>query len=241
MGVSSLRKGMTVLRNTPFHPQWFVTKGKDRRLRHLGRLEGDVLDIGCTDKALAGHLPQGCRYVGLDYYATVQSFYSTRPDVYGDACRLPLAGRSMDGILLFEVLEHVPDPEAALAELSRVLKPRGLLLLSVPFIYPVHNAPFDFHRFTRHALERSLQRHGFEVESIEPRLRSIEVGGLMTSLALGDAARRIGTSFRWAFPFLIPIGVGVLLVNVTAWALSRLLPGSDFMPEGYDVVAVRRT
>jgi len=231
---------MAMLRTTPFHPQWFVAKGKDRRLRHLGRLHGNILDIGCTDKVLARHLPEGCRYLGLDYYATVQNFYSTRPDVYGDACRLPLAGESMDGILIFEVLEHVPDPEAALAEVSRVLKPEGVLLLSVPFIYPVHNAPFDFHRFTRHALERSLRRHGFEVESIESRLLSIEVAGLMTNLALGDAARRIGTSYRWAFPVLIPIGVCVLLVNVTAWVLSFLLPGSDFMPEGYDVVAVRR-
>ena len=240
MDGGSLRKGMARLRSTPFHPQWFVAKGKDRRLRHIGRLHGNILDIGCTDKVLARHLPEGCRYLGLDYYATVQSFYSTRPDVYGDACRLPLAGASMDGVLIFEVLEHVPDPEAALAEVSRVLKPEGVLLLSVPFIYPVHNAPFDFHRFTRHALERSLRRHGFEVESIEARLLSIEVAGLMTSLALGDAARRIGTSYRWAFPVLILIGVGVLLVNVTAWILSRLLPGSDFMPEGYDVVAVRR-
>lgn len=240
MDGNSLRKGMAMLRGTPLHPQWFVSKGKDRRLRHLNRLRGDILDIGCTDKKLASHLPKGCRYLGLDYYATVQSFYSTRPDVYGDACRLPLTGESMDAILIFEVLEHVPDPDAALAELSRVLRPEGILLLSVPFIYPVHNAPFDFHRFTRHALERSLREHGFEVETIEARLRSMEVAGLMTSLALGDAARRIGKSYRWALPLLIPIGVGVLLVNVTTWLASRLLPGSEFMPEGYDVVAVRR-
>lgn len=228
------------LRLTPLHPQWFVSDDQDQRLRHLHRLSGDVLDIGCSDKALAAHLPDGCRYLGLDYYTTARTIYGTRPDVYGDACNVPLRGDCMDAVMLFEVLEHVPDPDAALAEISRVLRPGGVLLLSVPFMYPIHNAPFDFHRFTRHALMRSLQEHDFEVESITPRLRSMEVGGLIASLALGDAALQIVARHRWALPALIPIALLVLLSNVSAWLLARVLPGSDFMPGGYEAVAVRR-
>lgn len=239
MDVRKIKKRVEWLRRTPLHPQWFVSGDQDQRLRHLHRLSGDVLDIGCSDKALARHLPKDCRYVGLDYYATVHTIYGTHPDVYGDACRLPLRNGCMDAVMLFEVLEHVPDPRDALAEISRVLRPGGMLLLSVPFMYPIHNAPFDFHRFTRYALRHSLQQHGFEIESISPRLHSMEVGGLTTSLALGDAARQVLERHRWALPAVIPIALLVLLSNISAWLLARVLPGSDFMPGGYEAVAVR--
>ena len=227
------------LRRTPLHPQWFVSGDQEIRLRHLHRLSGDVLDIGCSDKVLEKHLPDGCRYLGLDHYVTVRTFYDTHPDVFGDACSLPLRRKCMDGVMIFEVLEHVPDPGAALSEIARVVRPGGMLLLSVPFLYPIHNAPFDFHRFTRHALLRALQEHGFTVQLIEPRLRSVEAGGLMMSLALGDACRQIFKRHRWMLPIVPLIALLVCLTNVSAWALSRLLPGSDFMPGGYDVVATR--
>src|SRR5690242_6873617 len=173
MDATSLRRGLDFFRNTPFHPQWFVLRGRDRRLGHLSRVSGDVLDIGCTDKALANHLPRGCRYVGLDYYATVKNFYDTRPDVYGDACKLPFADASLDAVLFFEVLEHVRDAQAAVSEVSRVLKPGGILLMSMPFMYPIHNAPFDFQRFTRHGLEWVLAEHGLAAERVEARLHSM--------------------------------------------------------------------
>jgi SAM-dependent methyltransferase len=239
MDVSVIRRYLAPIRRTPFHPQWLVSGNQRQRCNHLNLLSGLVLDIGCADKSLANQLPDGCSYIGLDYYATVQTIYHTRPDIYADAGRLPLVRACADGVLLFEVLEHVPDPEAAIAEIARVLRPEGKLLLSVPFLYPIHNAPYDFHRFTRYALLRLMHKHGFEVKVLEPRLRSFEVGGLLVCLALGDAAKMIVERHKWAILALIPIGLMVLLSNVWAWLLARVLPGSDFMPGGYELVAVR--
>jgi len=227
------------LNHTPLHPQWFVRRVQRNRLRHLHLLSGDVLDIGCSDRALAKYLPEGCHYVGLDYYATVAAFYATRPDVFGDACALPMRDACMDGVMLFEVLEHVPDPQAVLAEIARVLRPGGVLLLSIPFMYPIHNAPFDFHRFTLHGLQRALTIHGFDAEIIQPRLRALEVGGLVMGLALGDACLGIWRRHRWALPIVPLLALLVLLGNLLAWTLARLLPGSDFMPGGYQAVAVK--
>lgn len=227
------------LRRTPLHPQWFVSGDQDGRLQNLHRLSGAVLDVGCSDRALENYLPTGCRYFGLDHYTTARTFYDSHPDLFGDACRLPLSDDCMDGVMIFEVLEHVPDPEAALSEIARVLRAEGMLLLSVPFLYPIHNAPFDFHRFTKHALLRALHRQGFLVESIKPRLRSMEVAGLMMSLALGDAGRQIMRRHRWAVPVIPALALVIVVVNLCAWMLARVLPWSDFMPGGYEVVAIR--
>ena len=52
------------------------------------------------------------------------------------ALQLPFADRSFDKVLCSEVLEHIPDYQAALAEIYRVLKPGGLLAISVPRYFP---------------------------------------------------------------------------------------------------------
>lgn len=234
-----LKRNFCWLRRTALHPQWFVSGDQRGRLRNLHLLSGAVLDIGCSDRSLEKHLPRSCSYLGLDHYVTARSFYDGRPDLFGDACQLPLRDACMDGVMVFEVLEHVPYPSTALIEIARVLRPGGVLLLSVPFLYPIHNAPYDFHRFTKHALLRAFREAGFVVKEIRPRLRSMEVGGLMVALALGDAGRQILRHYRWAIPAVPVLGLMVCLVNIFAWASARLLPGSDFMPGGYEVVATR--
>ena len=240
MNVRAIRKFLAPLRRTPFHPQWFVSNDKELRQQQLHLLSGIVLDIGCSDRTLSSSLPASCHYIGLDYYTTVQSIYGTRPDVFGDASLLPIKNQSIDCVTLFEVLEHVPDPGATIAEIARVLRPGGILLLSAPFLYPIHDAPFDFHRFTQYALTRLMDKNNLEISTIKSRLRSFEVAGLFVSLALGDAAKSIVEKHRWAFLALLPIAVMVFLSNMSAWLFACLLPNSSFMPGGYELVAKRR-
>lgn len=61
---------------------------------------------------------------------------------------LPLEDESVDTVILSDVLEHIFKPEFLLREIHRVLSPGGALLLNVPFIYPEHEKPYDYFRYT---------------------------------------------------------------------------------------------
>ncbi|MEV6928614.1 class I SAM-dependent methyltransferase [Dactylosporangium sp. NPDC051485] len=82
-------------------------------------------------------------------------------DVVTDLRRLPLADGSLAGGVSVAVLEHVPDPAAHIAEMHRVLRPGGRMLVFVPFMQPFHASPYDFQRFTEVGLRE--QFGAFEV------------------------------------------------------------------------------
>lgn len=94
----------------------------------------------------------------------------------GSVLDIPLRDESLDSILCLQVLEHVPDPERAMREFYRCLKPGGTLLLSVPHLAYLHNEPRDYLRFTKHGLRTFLERAGFSDIEITP------AGGLLSFL-----------------------------------------------------------
>lgn len=83
------------------------------------------------------------------------------PDVCGDASYLPFSNEVFSAVYCFEVLEHCEFPEKVLEEIQRVLRPSGLLLMSIPFLYPQHADPFDFQRWTEKKIERELKKRDF--------------------------------------------------------------------------------
>lgn len=91
---------------------------------------------------------EGVRYYCLDILP------SQGLDVVGDLLSLPFASKVADGIICHAVLEHVCEPQAAVREIHRVLKPGGVAFLYVPFLYPYHGNPGepDCYRFTRDGL-----------------------------------------------------------------------------------------
>lgn len=98
-----------------------------------------VIDVGCGDgRHIAEAARRGCFAVGLDYDATElrqarARIGTDRVDlVVGDASRLPFRNRAFDAVICTETLEHLPDDSGAIAEIARLLKPRGRLLGAVP-------------------------------------------------------------------------------------------------------------
>lgn len=119
-----------------------------------------VIDVGCGEKPYADFF-EGADYVGLNY-----GMDDASPEIVGDAQQLPLRSGCADIVFSTQVIEHVPHPEKLVQEAFRVLKPRGVLLLTGPFYWPLHEEPDDFYRFTRYGFEHMLASAGFEVMSI---------------------------------------------------------------------------
>ena len=229
--------GMTVLdllKKTPLHPQWFAFFREERNLRRsCEKLAGVVLDIGCADSKPRRHLPADAEYYGLDYFDTATAWYGTRPDVFGDAQQLPFAPDSVDHVLLLDVLEHIPEPDRCLAEIRRILKRDGTLTVQVPFMYPVHDAPLDFHRWTRFGLRAAAQRAG--LASTEERTigHPLETAALNTNIAMSKTCLNwiSGRNPLMILSVLLP--VIVFVVNSLAWVGARLSRHDDMMPYAY--------
>ncbi len=136
--------------------QWLASQ------RH--HVTGRLLDSGCGNQPFAAwYRPLVTAAVCLDA-APLPGV-----DVIGFADRLPFADASFDTVLATEVLEHVEDAERAVADIARVLVPGGCALITVPYLYPTHEAPYDFRRFTHYGLASVLRRHGLEVVSLDAK------------------------------------------------------------------------
>ncbi len=80
-----------------------------------------------------------------------------RPDILGDICNYDFGRRQFDVVVISEVLEHLKSPSLGLKTIHRILKDNGRLVLSTPFILPLHDRPHDYFRFTRYGLEVLLK------------------------------------------------------------------------------------
>lgn len=122
-----------------------------------------VLDLGggapFKGKIKESDLLPHTRYYCMDYA------FAGRPHVVGNIQRLPFKSERCDGILCVAVLEHVAEPQRAVDEMFRILKPGGILVGFVPFLYPCHGSPSDYWRFTEEGLRFMLRRFD-EVEVV---------------------------------------------------------------------------
>src|SRR6476660_5977655 len=115
-----------------------------------------TLDIGAQNGPYAALFP---RRVALDVQRGVGV------QIIGDAQLLGIRDASFDVVLCTEVLEHLPEPQRAIDEMFRVLTPGGQLLLTTRFLFPIHDAPHDYFRFTKYGLRHLLRR--FEIIELQ--------------------------------------------------------------------------
>jgi SAM-dependent methyltransferase len=173
-----------------------------------------VTDVVCVDWATRGGVSH------LDYAVDLNS-------------RIPLPDARFDTILATDVLEHISHPAHLFQEISRLLRPGGVLIAGVPFLYWIHEEPHDYYRYTEFALRQLCVESGMTVLSLEPYGGAPEV--TMDTIAKTLSYGRFGTSHfgRWMVTAIVLIGEACLGSSVGR-RLSRATAHN--FPMGYCLI-----
>jgi SAM-dependent methyltransferase len=116
-------------------------------------LNGSVLDIGGDRRAEYQALIKGTHTLTV-----VNLDEKSKPDIFHDLEKpLPVQDNQFDHVLLINVLEHIFNYRELLKESIRAIKFGGTVVVIVPFLFPIHPSPNDFHRFTEQTLRKELE------------------------------------------------------------------------------------
>jgi SAM-dependent methyltransferase len=126
-----------------------------------------VLDAGAGECRFKPRL-KNKSYVAIDAAWGDATWNYSQLDAVGALDRLPFTSGVFDCVICTQVLEHVQEPQLVLNELFRALKQGGVICLTAPQGWGVHQAPHDYFRFTNYALQYLLEKAGFESLSITP-------------------------------------------------------------------------
>lgn len=172
--VESKRMFNTALLGVFINPFYFIRRGLYKGvLSNNGYLKGRLLDFGCGSKPYK-ELFDVKEYIGLDIEESGHSHQHEGIDVYYEGSVIPFQDDNFDSIFSSEVFEHIFNLEEILAELHRVLKPGGHMLITLPFVWEEHEIPYDFARYTSFGIEHLLKKNGFEIVTTKKTTNYVE-------------------------------------------------------------------
>ena len=192
--------------------------------------QGRLIDLGC------GKVPlyEAYRDSVTDTICVDWSFSPHRNEYSDYECdltqTLPFRDGEFDTLILSDVLEHIPEPAKLWQEMHRIAAPQGKVIMNVPFYYPLHEEPYDYYRYSEHALRRFAQLAEFRILFLKP---------------LGGSPEIITDMFAKHLPFIPLVGPGLsLAVQCLAGACLKTGIGrrlseqtSRKLPFGYFLVA----
>ena len=177
-------------------------------------VNGLVLDAGCGARPYEQIVVEaGGRYVGID----VEIRGNRGADVVANSLNLPFKDETFNTILSTQVIEHVRDPSRLMEEAARVLKRGGHLILTAPMMWPLHEEPYDFFRFTRFGLECLVEHSGLTCMRLDERTGGWRSLAQLLALTLNDIFGK--KRFPRVLSKLVMVPVMFL-----ATLLDRLLP-----------------
>lgn len=226
------------LKNTWFHPRYISKKYIHKLLFSIKNYaHGKMLDIGCGLKPYESLFEdQVNNYIGMDWPAAPGK---AKLDIVADALALPILNNSVDTVLATELIEHLPDPEQFIAEVSRVLRKNGFFILSFPFMEALHEEPRDYFRFTHHGIRVILERNGFSICRILRKGGLAAVLGYFLSQSLYELANPINekglrTNHLVRTTLILPLCFGIQLL---LYAFDQFIKESKYTL-GYVIVAI---
>ncbi len=193
--------------------------------------------------AAARTLDIGSGGSGYDRYflnrVTVDIDPARKPDIVADAEHLPFKDGEFSRILCTEVLEHVRNPRAAIAEMYRVLAPGGTLILTTRFVYPLHDTPHDYWRFTRYGMEELFR--DWEIEELVPETVDAEtIGVLVQRMGLQTRMRFNKLTKLLTFGLASIAPIGNRFIRTRFGEIQKRTPEEHLLASGYYLVAHKR-
>jgi SAM-dependent methyltransferase len=215
------------------NPFYFARMGLYKAIKDFSSdLSGRLLDIGCGSKPYA-ELFFVDEYVGLEI-DNIETRKKGIANYYYDGNSFPFEVEQFDAVLCNQVFEHVFNPDFFMSEISRVLRPSGKLLLSVPFTWDEHEQPYDFARYSSFALKFILEQHGFRViGQIKTCADTTTIFQLINAYLYKIFIHRSRT-----MQFLLTITV-IAFFNIMGVLIGKALPKNDDLYLDNVVLAVK--
>ncbi len=183
---------------------------------------GTVLDFGCGSKPYETLFKNVEEYVGIDIEQSGHDHRYSKVDFFYDGKTIPFPDEYFDGVVCFEVLEHVFNVEEVLAEIRRVLKPKGRFLISLPFAWGEHEVPYDFARYTSFGIVHVISQSGFRVvEATKTGTSVLAISQLFISY-VNEVVNKTPAPIRLFLKAII-----TLPLNLSALMLDKILPKSQ--------------
>ena len=196
---------------------------------------GKVLDVGGKKINKRGRFRPPL--ASVDSWEYVNTDRETSPDYNCSADKISLPDLSIDMIISTELLEHVENPQKVIAEFRRILKTNGQLILTMPFLFPVHGDPEDYQRWTKTKLEIILKENNFIIEKIEPMGSIFAVFYDLLYVSLGSASKdRKALKIRILMKYILPI-----LAHAFLRLDSLYIYKNQWITTGYFVLAKKHS
>lgn len=203
-----------------FNPFFIARRGLAKNIKQLSsEISGKILDVGCGTKPYKDFF-NFIEYIGLEFDTGIDNEKKSA-DYYYDGKIFPFQSESFDSVICNQVLEHIFEPEDFLKETFRVLKPKGKLLLTVPFVWDEHEQPFDFARYSSFGLKHLLNRAGFRIIIHKRSVNNISVIFQLLSGYFYKISFK-NKFLKWVVMFLI-----IFPSNLIGIILGKLLPANN--------------
>ncbi|QUS59317.1 class I SAM-dependent methyltransferase [Synechocystis sp. PCC 7338] len=203
------------------NPFYFARKGLAENIHDFSPfVTGKILDVGCGSKPYQ-KLFNVSEYIGLEIDSE-DNRKNKKADYFYQGDNFPFIDEEFDSVISNEVLEHIFNPDIFLSEVNRVLKPQGILLITVPFVWDEHEQPYDYARYSSFGLKHLLKKHGFKILEYRKSMNDIRI---IFQLINAYLYKKTVTSNQYVN--LITTISLMSSFNILGELLSKILPKND--------------
>lgn len=238
--------------NTIIHPQFIMLSYRNNAIKEIIKYSKNkkLIDIGCGRMPYRKTIePITSKYVSVDHPKLSKVLNPIiKPDILADITKkIPVKNSTFDVAIMLEVLEFLETPQKTFSEIKRILRPNGILILTTPFLYPLHDVPYDRNRFTITQLKSFLNQDNYKITKIDAQgnfmsfwMQSLNVFLLKRIMDILNSKKN--PLILIYLLFLLIITPGIVIISNIIFILTNNIKTKfpNYFPLDYLVVATKR-